>query len=267
MISLIQLLNENTGKPKAIIMAGGASVGKSTFLNSYKQELKGFENLNADKYVEDKSSPLYNNVMGSSSKIKNEDLPNAIRTKSNLIYDTTASNLKTLVPTLQLLLENGYDIMMVMVYAHPMVSFLRNYKRERKVPAVGILGTWVNVYNLIEDYKRIFKNNFILVNNDPITEEEKREVKNFQTALETNNLQKYFDNLLSDDTFKSSFRKDDSTVSPLELDKLNKSREKSKEVLSKSIEKLSTTYNDVQSHLNPTDKNEITSILKRFTNE
>ena len=77
----------------------------------------------------------------------------------------------------------------------------------------------------------------------------------------------YFDNLLSDDTFKSSFRKDDSTVSPLELDKLNKSREKSKEVLSKSIEKLSTTYNDVQSHLNPTDKNEITSILKRFTNE
>ena len=48
--------------------------------------------------------------------------------------------------------------MMVMVYAHPMVSFLRNYKRERKVPAVGILGTWVNVYNLIEDYKRIFKN-------------------------------------------------------------------------------------------------------------
>ena len=267
MISLIQLLNENTGKPKAIIMAGGASVGKSTFLNSYKQELKGFENLNADKYVEDKSSPLYNNVMGSSSKIKNEDLPNAIRTKSNLIYDTTASNLKTLVPTLQLLLENGYDIMMVMVYAHPMVSFLRNYKRERKVPAVGILGTWVNVYNLIEDYRRIFKNNFILVNNDPITEEEKREVKNFQTVLETNNLQKYFDNLLSDDTFKSSFRKDDSTVPPSELDKLNKSREKSKEVLLKSIEKLSTTYNDVQSHLNPTDKNEITSILKRFTNE
>jgi predicted kinase len=267
MISLIQLLNEDTGKPKAIIMAGGASVGKSTFLNSYKQELKGFENLNADKYVEDKSSPLYNNVMGSSSKIKNEDLPNAIRNKSNLIYDTTASNIKTLIPTLQLLLENGYDIMMVMVYAHPMVSFLRNYKRERKVPAVGILGTWVNVYNLIEDYRRIFKNNFILVNNDPITEEEKREVKNFQTALETNNLQKYFDNLLSDDTFKSTFRKDDSTVSPLELDKLNKSREKSKEVLSKSIEKLSTIYNDVQSHINPTDKNEITSILKRFTNE
>lgn len=267
MISLIQLLHENAGKPKAIIMAGGASVGKSTFLNLHKQELKGFENLNADKYVEDKSSPLYNNVVGSSLKIKNEDLPNAIKNRSNLIYDTTASNLKTLTPILQLLSENGYEIMMVMVYAHPMVSFLRNYKRERKVPAVGILGTWVNVYSLIDDYRRIFKNNFILVNNDPITEEEKREVKNFQTAFNSNQLQKYFDNLLSHDTFKSSFRKDDSTLSPSELDKLNKSREKSKEVLSKSIEKLSTIYNDVKSNINPTNKNEITSILKRFTNE
>ena len=51
MVSLIQLLKEIQNKPKAIIMAGGASVGKSSTLKSIDSQLSGFENLNADKYV------------------------------------------------------------------------------------------------------------------------------------------------------------------------------------------------------------------------
>ena len=54
MIKLLQLLNEVTSQPKAIIMAGGASVGKSTVLKSVESILKGYKNLNADNYVEDK---------------------------------------------------------------------------------------------------------------------------------------------------------------------------------------------------------------------
>ena len=95
MVSLIQLLKEIQDRPKAIIMAGGASVGKSSTLKSIESQLSGFENLNADKYVEDKDSPLYGNLGGASSKIKKEDLPQAIESKVNFIYDTTASNLKT----------------------------------------------------------------------------------------------------------------------------------------------------------------------------
>jgi len=161
MIKLTDLLKEIQNKPKAIIMAGGASVGKSTVLNTLKPVLKDFVNLNADKYVEDKDSSMYGNLSAASSQIRKVDLPNAISNKQNLIYDTTASNLSTLQPTLDMLKEGGYDIAMVMVYAHPIVSFLRNFKRERKVPAVGVLGTWSNVYNLLNDYKQIFGDNFI----------------------------------------------------------------------------------------------------------
>ncbi len=264
MIKLTQLLLEITSSPKAIIMAGGASVGKSTILNSIKSSTKDFENLNADKYVEDKDSPMFGNLSAASSQIRKKDLPNAIINKKNLIYDTTASNLGTLQPTLDDLKNNSYDVMMIMVYAHPIVSFLRNYKRERKVPAVGVLGTWANVYNLLDEYKNIFGDNFILVNT-PAGPEEASEIANFEKAYQDGTLKEYFDNLLSSGQFVSSFRKDDTELSPEEKEKREKSREKTKQMLYQNIDKIANTYGDIQSKLNPIDSKQLPSIVNNFT--
>lgn len=253
------------GSPKAIIMAGGASVGKSTVLKSIESLVKDFENLNADKYIEDKDSPMYGNLSAASSQIKKKDLPNAIQNHKNFIYDTTASNLSTLQPILDDLKSNGYDVMMIMVYAHPIVSFLRNYKRERKVPAVGVLGTWANVYNLIEDYKRIFGDNFILVSSPASTPEEFKEIENFQAAYDSGKLKEYFDNLLSTGEFQSTFRKDDTGLSPEELAKKEKQRAKTKELLKQNIDKIASTYSNIQSKLNPVDVKELPTIIKNFT--
>ena len=263
MIKLTQLLQEALSKPKAIIMAGGASVGKSTVLKSIDPIVKDFENLNADKYVEDKDSPLYGNLAAAASQIKKQDLPNAIKSQKNLIYDTTASTLSTLQPILDELNSNGYETMMIMVYAHPIVSFLRNFKRERKVPAVGVLSTWANVYNLLDEYKNIFGDKFVLVNS-PSGPEEQKEIANFEKAYQEDKLQEYFDNLLSSGEFSSTFRKDDSSLSPEELAKKEKARAKTKELLDKSIEKISSTYGDIQSKLNPVDSKELPNIVKNF---
>jgi len=263
MIKLTDLLKEALNNPKAIIMAGGASVGKSTVLNSLKPILKGFTNLNADKYVEDKDSPLYKNLSAASTQIRKKDLPNAISNKQNLIYDTTASNLSTLQPILDELNDQGYETTMIMVYAHPIVSFLRNYKRERKVPAAGVLGTWVNVYNLLEDYKRIFGDNFILVNT-PASNEEAAEVANFEKAYKQGNLNQYFSDLLASGQFQSTFRKDDSTLSPEELEKREKDRAKTKDVLEKNINKIADTYESIQSNLSPIDNEKLPNIVKKF---
>ena len=264
MIKLTQLLLEITSSPKAIIMAGGASVGKSTILNSIKSSIKDFENLNADKYVEDKDSPMFGNLSAASSQIRKKDLPNAITNKKNLIYDTTASNLGTLQPTLDDLKNNGYDVMMIMVYAHPIVSFLRNYKRERKVPAVGVLGTWANVYNLIEDYKRIFGDNFVLVNSPASTPEEFKEIENFEKAYKSGDLQNYFNELLSTGEFTSTFKKSDVGLSPEELAKREKQRETTRKTLAKNIDKIADTYGDIQSKLSPVDIKELPNIVNSF---
>jgi len=263
MIKLTNLLLEAMDKPKAIIMAGGAAVGKSTVLNQIQSSLKGFENLNADKYVEDKDSPMFGNLSAASSQIRKKDLPNAIANKKNLIYDTTASNLGTLQPILDELKDGGYDVMMIMVYAHPIVSFLRNYKRERKVPAVGVLGTWANVYNLLEEYKNIFRDNFVLVQT-PAGPEEFAEIANFEKAYQNGELKEYFDNLLSTGQFTSTFKKSDVGLSPEELAKREKQREATRKTLDKNIEKLASTYGDIQTSLNPTDVKDLPSKINAF---
>ena len=154
--------------------------------------------------------------------------------------------------------------MMIMVYAHPIVSFLRNYKRERKVPAVGVLGTWANVYNLIEDYKNIFGDKFILVNSPASTPEEFKEIENFEKAYNAGNLKKYFDELLSTGEFQSTFRKDDDNLSPEEKVKKEKQRAKTKEMLGQNIDKISNTYKDIQSKLNPINIKELPNTVKNF---
>jgi hypothetical protein len=263
MIKLTQLLQEALSKPKAIIMAGGASVGKSTVLKSIDPIVKDFDNLNADKYVEDKDSPMYRNLSAASTQIRKKDLPNAIKNQKNLIYDTTASNLSTLQPILDELNSNGYETMMIMVYAHPVVSFLRNFKRERKVPAVGVLGTWANVYNLLDEYKNIFGDKFILVNS-PSGPEEQKEIANFEKAYQDGKLSEYFNSLLSTGEFASTFKKDDTTLSPEEKEKREKQRENTRKTLEKNIEKISTTYGDIQSKLDPIDSKELPNIVKNF---
>jgi hypothetical protein len=264
MIKLTDLLKEIQGSPKAIIMAGGASVGKSTVLNTLKPVLKNFVDLNADKYVEDKDSPMFGNLSAASSQIRKKDLPNTIANKQNLVYDTTASNLSTLQPVLDELNDAGYETAMIMVYAHPIVSFIRNFKRERKVPAVGVLGTWGNVYSLINDYKRIFGDDFILVSTPASTPEEKAEMAKFDAAVKANNLNQYFEELLSSGQFVSTFRKDDAGLSPEELEKREKQREKTKQQLQVNIDKVSNTFKKIQSDLNPVDIKELPNIVKQF---
>jgi hypothetical protein len=183
--------------------------------------------------------------------------------QKNLIYDTTAANLSTLQPILNELNNSGYETMMIMVYAHPIVSFLRNFKRERKVPAVGVLGTWASVYNLLDEYKNIFGDKFVLVNS-PSGPEEQTEIANFEQAYQDGKLPEYFNNLLSTGEFASTFKKDDSDLSPEEKAKREKQRENTGKILEKNIEKIAATYGDIKSKLNPIDSKELPNIVKNF---
>ena len=67
-----------------------------------------------------------------------------------------------------------------MVYTHPMIAYISNFKRERNVPGSAVFSTWRNVYQLIQDYSKMTKGNFSLfVNARPGFE---KEIKGFDTA-------------------------------------------------------------------------------------
>ena len=69
MIKLLELLKEAMApKDKMIIMAGAAGSGKSTLISKIESATPGFEIINPDKYVEDKDSPMYNNLIIGTNK-------------------------------------------------------------------------------------------------------------------------------------------------------------------------------------------------------
>lgn len=279
MISLVKLLKEITGQPKAIIMAGGAGAGKSTFVKQIQSDLdkNDWETFNPDSYIEGKkqfpdtftykTGPKKNqkrdiNLSNASAYIKDTLIPNSIENQQNFLYDTTAAdtqNIKNIVNKY----KNG--VVMVMVYAHPIVSFLRNFSRpERMVPAIGVLTSWNNTYKTINDYSKMLGNNFYLVQTGVSTEEQKQ-IDEFNKAYNSDNLKEYFTTLLSTGKFKSTFRKEPGKPkSPEEI-------EKYKEKFDNQVDELTNQFKEVQNNIDQLpnkDKNysDVVTIVKNFIN-
>lgn len=241
-------------------MAGGAGAGKSTFVRQIKPDLQKYDwiELNADKYVEDKDSPMYNNLAKAAIQIDRRDLPDTMESGKNFLYDTTATN----VDRISSIKDDGYNVMMVMVYTNPIVSFLRNFSRERKVPTVGVLSSWNNVYKNIDTYKKMFGNNFYLVETGKSAEEEKM-VGEFEKAYKSNKLKEFFEELLSSGQFKSTFKKDPTKQkSPEEI-------AKSKALVDKQIDILSDQFDTIEKQveqLKTQDMSSVVSKAKSFIN-
>ena len=178
MIKLTSLILEETSRPKAVIMAGGAGAGKSYLLGQLG--LQSLTQFNPDKYVEDPDHP-YHNKLGPASTQVAKDVAAAAESKTSFVWDTTASGVQ-FKKGLDNLLSKGYDVYMIMVYTHPMISYISNFSRiERAIPAGPVFSTWRNVYQKIDDYNKLLKGNLSIFINDR-GGKYKKEVEEFNTA-------------------------------------------------------------------------------------
>ena len=115
MIKLLNLIQERIGNPKAIVMAGGGGTGKSYLRQQL--DLISLQQFNPDKYVEDPDHRFHNNLGAASVQVA-KDVEAAAEKGTSFVWDTTASNPSKIKD----LLDRGYDVYMIMVYAHPMIS-------------------------------------------------------------------------------------------------------------------------------------------------
>ena len=266
-------------------MAGGAGSGKTTFVKGNEKkaidglvhsipELKNFEYLNPDTYIEDKDSPMYNSLTKASQQIDDVDVPKNIEAKNNFIWDTTASNTAKMVggeykrkQTPGILNTPDYDKMMIMVYAHPIVSFLENFKRERKVPKIGILSTWNNVYGNIEAFERKLGDNFIMYE-APTNQFYQKEIDQFNEAVRQGKLYEFLENIVAEnpEQFISTFKKSDEPLSPEEKQKRKLAAEKSRELYKGYVNKLEQEFLAIDEKIKNSSKTreEIIQKIKTF---
>jgi predicted kinase len=259
-----------------IIMAGAAGSGKSTLISKIKSATPGFEIINPDKYVEDKDSPMYNNLMQSSMQVDDKDVPDALANHKSFIWDTTASNANKLFGGLYkrkeipgLLNQHPYyDVMMIMIYAHPIVSFLRNFKRERRVPRVGVISTWNSVYGNIDTYKSKLGDNFVMY--QAPDDEYQTEINGFNEAVKQGRLYDWLEELTSKDPdqFKSTLgNKAPEPTTPEEQAKKDKAKEKSTEIYKQQVEQLEREFTNINDKIKNSvlSEQDIISKVKNFS--
>ena len=129
MISLMQLLKEVQGQPKAIILAGAPGAGKGYILGKLK--LSGLKILNVDNIYIDKlkqanvtldlkrATPEERSKQSVAMAAANKEFKGKVQAtiegKESFILDGTAASYKKTEELKQELEEAGYDVMMLYV--------------------------------------------------------------------------------------------------------------------------------------------------------
>ena len=186
MVSLIQLLKEQAGEPKAVILAGAPGAGKGSILKDL--DLGGLKILNVDDIfiknlkqanvsLDLKNATPEDRVkqakqMAAANKEFKGELQGVIDGKQSFVLDGTAASYKKTAELKQQLEEAGYKIMMLYVYTDLERSLKQNEKRFEKsggedrslAPAI-VMRTWKSVTDNIEPYFNLFTPNFIAVAN------------------------------------------------------------------------------------------------------
>ena len=187
MVSLLRLLNEIKGNPKALILAGAPGAGKGSILSGLN--LGGLKIFNLDDTIaalsksdgftlnqkaasaEDRSK--FAKAMAAATKnLKTELIPTAVANKDSFVLDGTSASVKNTIELKQQLEEAGYDVMMLYVYTDLETSLDRNEKRfeksggeDRSLLPGAVLGTWLMVAKNFPLYQQLFGNNFVSVSN------------------------------------------------------------------------------------------------------
>jgi adenylate kinase family enzyme len=186
MIKLYELLKEQVGQPKAIILAGAPGAGKGYVLKGL--DLGNVKVLNVDnRYIDNlkkanvsldlkNSSPEDRSkqaiAMSQANKDFDKDVEDTIKAKESFILDGTAASYKKTEELKNELEEAGYEVFMLYVYTDLERSLKQNEDRFEKsggedrslMPAI-VLKTWNNVTQNHKPYKELFKDNFVSVAN------------------------------------------------------------------------------------------------------
>jgi dephospho-CoA kinase len=186
MIKLLDLLKEIAEKPKAIFLSGPAGAGKSYTIKQLIQPDQ-FKIINVDDTYEEllKTAGLglsqkdfgpeelsqAAKLMAQANQATKEKYAELSSQLQNIIIDGTGAAIKPLLKKKEELEALGYETFMIMIWVSPITSLERNVERGNNkgrslLPQI-VLRTWRDVNKNINEYRNIFRDKFVLINNNP----------------------------------------------------------------------------------------------------
>jgi len=171
---------------KAFFLAGGPGSGKS-YVVAKTTAMFGMRIVNSDDVFESlikkagmnmdmrnysgKELERRDEIRGRAKEITKLRQANYVEGRLGLIIDGTGKDYEKIEKQMRGLQQLGYDSHMIFVNTSLDVALERNEKRPRKLPESLVVQSWNNVQKNIGKFSQLFKNKFIIVDNNKADED------------------------------------------------------------------------------------------------
>jgi len=171
---------------KAFFLAGGPGSGKS-YVVSRTTAMFGMRIVNSDDVFESlikkagmnmdmrnysgKDLERRDEIRGRAKDITKLRQANYVEGRLGLIIDGTGKDYEKIEKQMRGLQQLGYDSHMIFVNTSLDVALARNEKRPRKLPESIVVQSWNNVQKNIGKFSQLFKNKFVIVDNNDADED------------------------------------------------------------------------------------------------
>ena len=171
---------------KAFFLAGGPGSGKS-YVVAKTTAMFGMRIVNSDDVFESlikkagmnmdmrnysgKELERRDEIRGRAKEITKLRQANYVEGRLGLIIDGTGKDYEKIEKQMRGLQQLGYDSHMIFVNTSLDVALERNEKRPRKLPESLVVQSWNNVQKNIGKFSQLFKNKFVIVDNNKADED------------------------------------------------------------------------------------------------
>ena len=171
---------------KAFFLAGGPGSGKS-YVVARTTAMFGMRIVNSDDVFESlikkagmnmdmrnysgKDLERRDEIRGRAKEITKLRQANYVEGRLGLIIDGTGKDYEKIEKQMRGLQQLGYDSHMIFVNTSLDGALERNEKRPRKLPESLVVQSWNNVQKNIGKFSQLFKNKFIIVDNNKADED------------------------------------------------------------------------------------------------
>ena len=170
---------------KAFFLAGGPGSGKS-YVVTRTSKMFGMRVVNSDdvfeKLVKSAGMSMDMRNYSKAQEIRRDELrdiakrvtkakeKNYVEGRLGLIIDGTGKNYDKIEKQMRELQQLGYESHMIFVNTSLDVALERNAKRPRKLPENIVVQSWNNVQKNIGKFQNLFRDRFIIVDNNDANE-------------------------------------------------------------------------------------------------